>query len=135
MQHLPLVAAGLCLLSSVIAIMPRALEGATGGSWWRKQPAPPKLTAWDLVYRLRSAEEAMQMPPSRAEVQALVLAYERTKTQLESMGEAEKASDLMQVFLPAFLERPEVAPVWNAHVQLEADEACGTSSSPGGTPR
>lgn len=56
---------------------------------------------------------------SRAEVQAVVLAYETTAARLDAMGESEKAQDLMNVFLPAFLERGEVAPVWSAHMCLQ----------------
>ncbi|KAL1520778.1 hypothetical protein AB1Y20_022342 [Prymnesium parvum] len=93
--------------------------------WWRRSAAPSKLSAWDLIYRLRSSEDAMTMPPSRAEVQAIVLAYETTAACLEAMGEREKAADLLQVFLPAFLERGEVAPVWSAHMSLQASIAAG----------
>ena len=66
-------------------------EEKPGGGWFRRSSKPAAVTAWDLMYRLRSAEEAMQMPPSRAEVQAMVLAYETTATRLEAMGEGAPA--------------------------------------------
>lgn len=78
--------------------------------WFGRRKAQPALTAWDLISRVRSAEEALQMPPSRAEVQAMVLAFEQTASRLETMGEGEKASDLLQIFLPSFLAKEEVSP-------------------------
>ena len=104
-------------------------------SWWRprRPQQAAKLTAWDLIYRLRSAEEAMQMPPSRAEVQAMVLAYETTAARLESMGEAEKAADLLQVFLPSFLEGEEVARHTRSHRLLGEQRIVQESRD--GTPR
>ena len=104
-------------------------KGNGAVSWWRRRKSGSSdaggrmKTAWDLLFRLRSAEEAMQMPPSRAEVQAMVLAFEQTAARLEGLGEAEKAGDVLDVFLPSFLERAEVAPVWAAHKELEAAAA------------
>ena len=58
------------------------------------------------------ADEAKLAPsPKRAEVVALVRSYQAAGRRLSALGEHERASDVINVLLPALLERPEVAAV------------------------
>ena len=102
---------------------PSMAEMADPRAWWsamnctgpRKAPARPNAAAadnaFDLMYRLRSEEEALGARPSEPAVRALMASFEATAGQLVALGEAEKARDISHVFLPALLQRPEVAAV------------------------
>ena len=67
-------------------------------------------SAFELLFELQQREEALAVP-TPGEVKALVVAYEQVAEQLEAMGEVEKAADVLQVLLPAFLQRDGVAAV------------------------
>ena len=94
---------------------PSMAEMADPRAWWsamnctgpRKAPARPNAAAadnaFDLMYRLRSEEEALGARPSEPAVRALMASFEATAGQLVALGEAEKARDISHVFLPALL--------------------------------
>ena len=68
-------------------------------------------SAWAVLYRLQADEAKLAPSPKRAEVVALVRSYQAAGRRLSALGEHERASDVINVLLPALLERPEVAAV------------------------
>ena len=68
-------------------------------------------SAWAVLYKLQADEAKLAPNPKRAEVVALVRSYQAAGRRLSALGEHERASDVINVLLPALLERPEVAAV------------------------